>query len=132
MNWVNDLLNKALSKKEPEVIKHTFKGKATTDPYEIAELSRGWQMGYDFTLENYTLEGGYKIDWPDDWAKGFFGNGFAEGCISGRSFIIDRDYPGWVSISGEYENGMNWTVITFKDGRVITTPKIKCKNHKNY
>lgn len=131
MKWVDDILNKAI-KETKNVESVTFKGKATTDPFEIAELGSGWQAGYDFTLSNYTLEDGYKIDWPDGWAKGFYGNGFAEGCISGRSFIIDRDYPGWVSISGEHKDGMSWTVITFKDGRVLTTPKIKLKKHKNY
>lgn len=98
----------------------TFKGKATTDPFEISELGIGWQMGYDYTLEHYK---NFRYDgpWPEGWGNGFGvsgfrGNGWAEGCVSGRSFIDGRDYPGLISMRRRSDNKV---VLHFKDGKII-------------
>lgn len=81
-----------------------------------SEWQTGWQAGYEFTIANYTVKTGYKVPWPKNWGNGIRGNGFAEGCITGRSFIIDRDYPGLLSMSSREGGGYN---MVFKNGRKI-------------
>lgn len=100
MKWVNDLLNKVLSKKVPEVIKHTFKGKATTDPFEIALLNAGWQDGFDYWMEHWS-EGCCSPAFPEfmQHQHGFYWNGWAEGHHSAINRRLDILYPGAKSLS---------------------------------
>lgn len=102
MKWIDKLLNSVLSKKEPEVIKHTFKGKATTDQFEIALLKDGWQDGYDYTIENWTEGEGLPDGTFPEFMKhqhGFYWNGWAEGVRSGISWHYDRLFPNYKSVS---------------------------------
>lgn len=112
------------------VTKETFKGDGS---FPNPEDGVNWQLGYDhglqYALSNYTL--GKRFDpFPGDSNKGWFGNGFAEGVISGRSRIIDRDYPNWSSISLCSQSGVigdgskMWYEIIFKDGTRI---KVDCQ-----
>jgi hypothetical protein len=95
------LINNIINQQEPEVIKHTFKGKATTDPFEIALLRSGWQDGFDYCMENWTEGGGNFTTFPEfmQHQHGFYWNGWAEGIYSGINRHLDRLYPGAKSLS---------------------------------
>lgn len=109
MNWVDQILQKIFRTKEVHV---TFKGKATTDPFEIIELDRGWQDGYDYTMKNYKWRKPFKF--PD--LPGYWGNGWAEGYNYARSKLYHEWWGSFSSLSlqenGDYE-------ITYPDGRKI-------------
>lgn len=86
-------------------------------PASKAEWEAGFKEGYEYTVANFKLGRNYNA-FPEKLSglrgsSGVRGNGFAEGVISGTSFVIDRDYPGWRQISirtnGRYD-------IVFKDG----------------
>jgi hypothetical protein len=108
-----------------EVTVITFKGDGS---FPTPEAGVNWQLGfdhgYDYAIKNYQL--GKKFNpFPGDSNKGWFGNGFAEGVNSGRSFIIHRDYPNLKSIGyegGKYGN--DWCIVTFKNDNFI---RIECE-----
>jgi hypothetical protein len=109
-----------------ETIHHTFKGDGR---FPSPEAGVNWQLGFDhgyeYAVKNF--EWGRKFDpFPGDSNKGWFGNGFAEGVISGRSFVTQRDYPNLSSMSLNSSTGIlgdpkadHWYVITFKNGNWI-------------
>lgn len=100
MKWVNDLLNNIFSKKQPQAIKYTFKGEATTDPFEIALLRAGWQDGFDYWMEHWS-EGCCLNPFPEflNDKHGFYWNGWAEGHFSAINRRLNQLYPGAKSLS---------------------------------
>lgn len=97
-----------------------FKGSGYMSPQDSEYWNRGFDMGYNFTLKHYkNLK--YEMPWPDDWGNGFgesgiIGNGWAEGCSSERSVIIEKEYPGLLSMSLRPDKKYD---LVFKDGRKI-------------
>lgn len=107
-----------------ESITHKFSGDGKIKPVDAVNWQLGFDHGYQYAIENCKI--GKRFDpFPGDSNKGWFGNGFAEGVISGRSFVLNRDYPNWCSVGyegGKYE--MDWCIVTFKNGNWI---RIKCE-----
>jgi hypothetical protein len=116
MAWVDDLLKIIINQKnsEPKEINFSFSGKATDNIEHKPEWDRGFEDGYWWTMKNWKLTKPSKF--PEGWGEGWYGHGFAEGNISARNQILDRDYPGMSGLS--WVGGYRYE-ITFKDGRKI-------------
>lgn len=102
MNEVDKIINKSIGLPYEEngvtKISITLKGKATTDPFEISELNRGWKDGFEHAIFNWTESGEFKV-FPEGCNIGIYGNGFSEGVKSGINRHLDRLYPGAKSLS---------------------------------
>ena len=104
MKWVNDLINKILSPQKDapkkEIISITFKGEATTDPFEKAQLAAGWQAGFDYAFEYWEESGGLD-PFPEfmEHEHGFYHNGFAEGVKTAVQQRLALLYPGFKSLA---------------------------------
>ncbi len=106
---VEQLINNAVN---PNKQSFTFVGDGGPFGEDASEWDIGFQKGYDFTLAHYTLEKGYDCPWPEGWGNGWQGNGFAEGCITGRHHVEKRDHPDCILIIGNSDE----PVIKYKNG----------------
>lgn len=91
--------------------KVTFKGDGKMTEDQTKEWDRGYDDGRAFALK-YFVNGFSEKEWPDGWNLGFYGNGYAEGQLSGTYASLRRDFPPYDSFSS---NGDTIEII-FKDG----------------
>ncbi len=76
----------------------TFKGTANPDdcpPIYFVGYREGWVIGY---LDKRLCDGKYGSDWGSGGGvSGYYGNGFAEGNLSGKTCrILGGDKPKWI------------------------------------
>lgn len=122
MGWIDNLINKTIGLPYAENgvtrMNVTFKGSGKMSPERGYWWKKGFQDGYDFAVK-YTINGICTKEWPKGWEgalyNGHYGDGYAEGQLSGRCFCLDRDFPNWKNISWHGDK----LKVEFHNGRIL-------------